>query len=76
MRDGEHIRHGMQQRFRDVLADQPVPWLEVHGDVPTRVQRSVPAIQVAAARGAQFAVPLQLRPWDEQVALWTAGEQP
>jgi HTH-type transcriptional repressor of NAD biosynthesis genes len=37
MRDGEHIRHDMQQRFREVLAAQPVPWVEVRGRVEERV---------------------------------------
>ena len=37
MRDGEHLRPWMTQRFREVLAAQPAPWVEVTGDVPTRV---------------------------------------
>ncbi len=44
LRDGEHIRHHMQDRFRGTLAGQSVPWLEVHGSVSERVARSVPAI--------------------------------
>lgn len=39
MRDGEHIRHAMQQRFRDRLARQPAPWLEVRGSVEKRVDQ-------------------------------------
>ena len=31
MRDGEHLRHAMQDRFREVLAAQPAPWVEVRG---------------------------------------------
>ena len=37
MRDGEHLRHGMQERFREVLAAQPVPWIEVRGSVQERL---------------------------------------
>lgn len=36
LRDGEHVRHDMQQRFRDVLGDLTVPWVEVRGDVIAR----------------------------------------
>ncbi len=45
MRDGEHVRHGMQQRFRDTLelSEQVdgVPWLEVTGSVDERVDRAL-----------------------------------
>ena len=37
MRDGEHVRSGMQERFREVLAEQPVPWIEVRGSVEDRL---------------------------------------
>jgi NadR type nicotinamide-nucleotide adenylyltransferase len=37
LRDGEHLRGWMTQRFREVLAAQPVPWIEVSGDVESRV---------------------------------------
>jgi HTH-type transcriptional repressor of NAD biosynthesis genes len=46
MRDGEHIRHDMQQRFREVLAAQPVPWVEVRGSVQERVVAVLPLIAV------------------------------
>jgi NadR type nicotinamide-nucleotide adenylyltransferase len=38
LRDGEHLRGWMTQRFREVLAAQPVPWIEVRGPVEQRVQ--------------------------------------
>jgi NadR type nicotinamide-nucleotide adenylyltransferase len=41
MRDGEQLRHHMHHRFREVLAAQPAPWIEVNG---TRAER------LAAAR--------------------------
>jgi NadR type nicotinamide-nucleotide adenylyltransferase len=43
MRDGEHIRHGMHERFREVLAAQQVTWVEVRGDLEERVAASLPA---------------------------------
>lgn len=69
MRDGEHIRHDMQQRFRDVLAAQDVPWLEVRGDVPARVEDAASALAPLLAERLRFAVPLEARPLDEQRAL-------
>lgn len=69
MRDGEHIRHDMQQRFRDVLAAQPVPWVEVHGDVPVRVQAAASALSPLLADHLRFAIPLEARPMHEQRAL-------
>jgi HTH-type transcriptional repressor of NAD biosynthesis genes len=44
MRDGEHIRHDMQQRFREVLAAQAVPWVEVRGSVEARTAAVLPLI--------------------------------
>lgn len=60
-RDGEHIRHEMQQRFREVLAAQPVPWLEVRGSVAERVAAARPAIEEALAAATTFGVPLEYR---------------
>ena len=59
MRDGEHLRHGMQQRFRDVLAAQPVPWTEVRGSVAERVAAAVPLVEEAVAGALRFALPLE-----------------
>ena len=61
MRDGEHIRHAMQDRFREALAAQPVPWLEVRGSVAERVAAARPAIDAALAESLVFALPLELR---------------
>jgi NadR type nicotinamide-nucleotide adenylyltransferase len=72
-RDGEHIRHAMQDRFRQVLAAQPVPWREVTGDVAARVAASLPLIDAAIARRLTFAAPLEGRPHDEQLALQAAA---
>ena len=37
MRDGEHLRPWMTARFREVLAAQPAPWIEVSGSVESRL---------------------------------------
>ncbi|RKR73824.1 AAA family ATPase [Frondihabitans australicus] len=57
-RDGEHIRHAMQQRFRDELAAREVPWLEVTGTVAERVEQALPAIAETVRRALTYAVPL------------------
>lgn len=77
MRDGEHIRHDMQQRFRDVLAAQPVPWLEVRGSVPARVEAAASALAPLLEAHLRFAIPLEARPMHEQRALQreAAGER-
>ncbi|GAA5202458.1 AAA family ATPase [Microbacterium jejuense] len=72
-RDGEHIRHAMQDRFRDVLAAQDVPWAEVRGDIAARVAASLPLIDAAIARRLSFTAPLEGRPHDEQLALQAAA---
>lgn len=61
-RDGEHIRHAMQQRFRDVLADQPVPWAEVRGTPAERLARAASLVGQVVARRTRFALPLEQRP--------------
>lgn len=76
MRDGEHIRHDMQQRFRDVLAAQKVPWIEVRGDVATRVAAAASALSPLLEKHLSFAVPLEARPLDEQRALQKRARSP
>ncbi|MDN6659924.1 MAG: ATP-binding protein, partial [Acidipropionibacterium jensenii] len=58
MRDGEHLRHDMQQRFRDVLAGQETPWTEVRGSLRDRVRASVELIDAVMAEGWRLADPL------------------
>jgi HTH-type transcriptional repressor of NAD biosynthesis genes len=41
MRDGEHVRHAMQERFRETLGAGTVPWVEVTGSVDERVEQAV-----------------------------------
>ncbi|MDO5286698.1 MAG: AAA family ATPase [Actinomycetia bacterium] len=56
-RDGEHIRHTMQQRFREVLAEQPVPWVELHGSRDQRLARAVELVDDLLRRGWNLADP-------------------
>ena len=45
VRDGEHLREGMTERFRECLAAQSVPFIELDGrDFDRRVQLAVAAI--------------------------------
>jgi nicotinamide riboside kinase len=37
LRDGEHLRGWMTQRFREVLATQPTPWVETSGSHEQRL---------------------------------------
>ncbi|HET9058473.1 MAG TPA: AAA family ATPase [Acidimicrobiales bacterium] len=45
LRDGEHLRGWMTERFREVLAGTRVPWIEVRGDRHERVEQAVRAIE-------------------------------
>lgn len=58
MRDGEHRRHGMQQRFRDVLAAQDVPWTEVHGSASGRLGEALNLVDDLLRAGWQLNDPL------------------
>ena len=44
LRDGEHIRHTMQQRFREVLSDRGVPCIELFGPHKERMKTAISAI--------------------------------
>lgn len=41
LRDGEHIRHAMHDRFQSFLYSQAVPWLEVSGNPQKRLRQSL-----------------------------------
>lgn len=47
LRDGEHLRGWMTQRFREVLDAQAVPWVEVRGSREERVEQVLDATQLA-----------------------------
>lgn len=58
LRDGEHLRHAMQQRFRDVLAAQTVPWLEVHGSPAHRLAEAAVHVDRLLSSGWALNAPL------------------
>lgn len=58
LRDGEHLRSWMNQRFRDELATLSVPWIEVHGTRELRCRTALNALDSVANRYWAFASPL------------------
>ena len=58
LRDGEELRPWMTGRFREVLAAQPVPWLELRGDREARLGQALQAVDLLLARGWGLADPL------------------
>lgn len=60
-RDGEHIRHGMQQRFREALAEQApagAPWVELHGTPAERLKAAVALVDPLLAEPRWIAPPM------------------
>jgi NadR type nicotinamide-nucleotide adenylyltransferase len=45
LRDGEHIRREMQGWFREALAEQQVPWIELRGDPSERLARAMSEVE-------------------------------
>jgi len=58
LRDGEHLRSWMTGRFRDVLALQNVPWIEVRGNREERLRHALAAVDAILASGWELADPL------------------
>ncbi|MDO5682378.1 MAG: AAA family ATPase [Propionibacteriaceae bacterium] len=58
LRDGEHLRQAMHQRFRTVLAESGVPWLEVQGTPAERLAAAAAAIDDLLDRGWALCDPL------------------
>ena len=58
LRDGEHLRPWMTRRFREVLASQDVPWIEVRGDRAERLQHALAAVDAMLAAGWNLADPM------------------
>ena len=58
LRDGEHLRSWMTGRFREVLASQDVPWIEVHGDREARLRHALAGVDAMLADGWRLADPL------------------
>ncbi|MFT3736846.1 MAG: AAA family ATPase [Rhodocyclaceae bacterium] len=61
LRDGEHLRPWMTERFRQSLAVQGVPWIEVSGDRAQRLANAMREVDVALIKALQFSVPLEYR---------------
>lgn len=68
-RDGEHIRHDMHARFREVLRATGVPWIEVRGDHDRRMAQATAAIDALVARPRELSAPLP----EAHVGLSTPG---
>lgn len=58
LRDGEHLRPWMTDRFREVLGGAGVRWIEVRGDRATRLERALAAVDEVLAEGWELAAPL------------------
>ncbi|WP_034272089.1 AAA family ATPase [Actinospica robiniae] len=58
LRDGEHIRAWMTGRFREILAAQDIPWIEVTGARDARLHQAIAAVDDMLARGWGLADPL------------------
>lgn len=58
LRDGEHLRTWMNDRFRAVLPTTGVPWLEVRGDRQARLRQALAAVDTMLAQGLRLADPL------------------
>lgn len=57
LRDGEHLRTDMNQRFRETLASQSVPWIEVQGTPTQRCAQALRAIDAQILVAHTFAAP-------------------
>ncbi|GII98125.1 NadR type nicotinamide-nucleotide adenylyltransferase [Sediminihabitans luteus] len=58
LRDGEHVRHAMQERFREVLAARGVPWVELHGSRTERLAAALALVEPLVAHPRPLADPL------------------
>ena len=65
-RDGEHLRHAMQDRFREVLAAQPAPWVELRGTRAERLERAIALVDPLLETPRMLAEPLEERNGDQQ----------
>ncbi|KGN30531.1 cytidyltransferase [Knoellia sinensis KCTC 19936] len=58
LRDGEHVRPWMTERFREVLSGQPAPWIEVRGSRAERLDISADAVSKLVNGGWHLNDPL------------------
>ena len=61
LRDGEHVRDWMTGRFRELLAAQPAPWIEVSGARNERLHAAAVAVETLMSLGWDLADPLGWR---------------
>ncbi|NCT90164.1 AAA family ATPase [Cellulomonas sp. APG4] len=65
LRDGEHVRHAMQQRFREVLATQAAaggaPWHELRGSRAARLEAALALVEPLVATPRHMSEPLPQR---------------
>ena len=59
LRDGEHLRSWMNERFRQLLSAQSVPWLEVRGSPTERCAAALSAVNALLTRAWCYAPPLE-----------------
>lgn len=63
LRDGEHLRHAMQDRFRQVLAEQEAaggaPWVELRGTPQERLAAALPLVEALRDRPRALADPAE-----------------
>jgi HTH-type transcriptional regulator, transcriptional repressor of NAD biosynthesis genes len=60
LRDGEHLRSWMGQRFRDELNAQAIPWIEVHGSPEQRLTTALHAVDDLMSSYWNFSSPLPI----------------
>jgi NadR type nicotinamide-nucleotide adenylyltransferase len=61
LRDGEHLREWMHERFVERLTEVQAPWLATMGPLPTRVAQCLQWIDQQLASAWRFADPLEKR---------------
>ncbi len=57
LRDGEHLRPWMTDRFREVLGGAGARWIEVRGDRAARLDRALAAVDAVLAEGWELTAP-------------------
>ncbi|TNU77356.1 adenylyltransferase/cytidyltransferase family protein [Miniimonas arenae] len=73
LRDGEHIRHAMQARFREVLQVSGVAWVELRGDPGERLAAAVALVEPLLATPRALADPLPQVGGEDFAAVAGAG---
>jgi len=63
LRDGEHVREWMHERFVARLTEEQVPWILASGSLQMRVERCLSWLDQQLANAWRFADPLDEHPW-------------